>query len=194
VNAIYDRLPEEFRVSADPTELIRVWRGDTLGRHVTGMMCRLSSVESAEIQVREAAGAGVEGLNQLIDLHTDGDRISPLISVATAISLAQAYSTRENETIYEIEIPASRLLRDPYSIGNPRGNEAELFVIGAITPLDFRALKTNNHDRRASDLMYQREVRGKTLTFIASSISDYRHDPAKPRNPAGIWQPVRSKS
>ncbi len=203
---IYDLLPDEFRASPDPDEPLTLWRGDKIGIAVAGITCRLGSPEQAEHLVYEMVKRGKDPINDLIDAQTDADHHSPLISVTNAIVRAQAYAgRREEETIYELRIPASKLICDPYGRGKlGSNNDGELFVIGSIQPSEIVAVKINNNDLTASELLAPDQQTGNMLSaiFIHSSLSHHFYedvvegynDPSRQPNRHGEWDRSQSWS
>jgi hypothetical protein len=182
---VWRELPTEFRLP-DPEAMVTLWRGDKLGKLVTGMSCRLTQADPVKT-VLEAARVGYDALIDLVDEHTSAHPRSPLVSVAADIRLAQFFadSSDENETIYEINILAHRILRDPENIGTPLWpKDSELFVIGTIDPSDIARIKSNNSEQRASELLFWENGR--------SYIADYSTNisaiptPQLP-NPLGEW-------
>lgn len=199
---IYERLPAEFRASSDPEEVMTVWRGDNIGVAATGMMCRLSDSEQAEHLVYELVKLGKDAINDLIDAQTDAHHRSPLISVTSAIVRAQTYAKRKNEeTIYELCVPAGKLIRDPYGrgmLGN--NNDSELFVIGSVEPSEIVGIKTNNGEITASELLAPDQQTGNIL-MSTFAHAHFRHfpehieghdDPTRQPNRFGEWD--RSQS
>ena len=183
---IWKELPEEFRLS-DPEAQITVWRGDKLGKHITGMMCRLADRDPSRT-VLEIARQGRDALLELVDKHTSAHPKSPLVSVATDIRLAQYFAgfRSEKETIYEIRVAAHRLLRDPESIGARRWPiDSELFVVGQIVPSDIVRVKTNNHHQAASELVYWKDGRMYIMDDSAGGPGKIS-TPTLP-NPLGTW-------
>lgn len=182
---VWQELPPEFRLP-DPEASVTLWRGDKLGKFATGMSCRLTSA-NPEQTVLEAARKGYNALFDLVNEHTSAHQDSPLVSVATDIRLAQLFAgaREKDETIYEVKIPAHRLLRDPENIGTPRWpKDSELFVIGAITPGDIIRCKKNNPDPNASELVFWENGR----RYIADGFTDIRTIPIPPLpNPLGEW-------
>lgn len=189
---IYETLPAEFRASDDPEDVLTLWRGDKIGRAATGMICRLGDTEAADHFIYEVASRGVDELNNLIDLHTGASIYSPMISVTNAISRAQEFASHPDETIYRLELPASRLIRDPYAVGRPhRGNDTELFVVGEVTPSDIVAVKTNNEDINASEFLEPHEQTGKVLCIswgVGVLLCDFPDDPSRQPNRYGVWE------
>jgi hypothetical protein len=184
---VWRELPPEFRFP-DPEAPTTVWRGDKLGRLATGMSCRLADTDADPVQtVLDIARQGGDALNDLIDRHTSAYHDSPLVSVAGDIRLAQLFAgfRDRDETIYEINVPAHRLLRNPENIGTRRWpKDSELFMIGAIKPSDIVGYKQNNTDRGASELLIW-EVDG---CYIANALTDFREIPTPERpNPRGKW-------
>jgi hypothetical protein len=187
---VWHSLPSEFRLP-DPEATVTVWRGDKLGKLATGMACRLDTGDPQQV-VLETARQGYEALLHLIDRHTSAFSNSPLVSVAGDIRLAQFFAGFRDidETIYEINVPAHRLLRDPENIGTPRWpKDSELFVIGTVQPEEIVKLKTNNHESAASELVFEQNGRG----YIANHFTDIRNVPvATLPNPLGTWENVAS--
>jgi hypothetical protein len=183
---LWKTLPEEFKLP-DPEATVTVWRGDKLGKFATGMSCRLSAAEPEQV-VLEAANQGREALVSLIDRHTSAYPDSPLVSVATDIRLAQLFAgfRETEETIYEINVPAHRLLRDPENTGTPLWpHDSELFVVGKIQPSDIARLKINNHDDTASELVFEHNGR----SYIADHLTDIASLPVPILpNPLGVWE------
>lgn len=199
---VYERLPEEFRASSDPEELISLWRGDKLGVAATGITCRLGDLEQAEHLVYELVKRGKDAINDLIDAQTDAHHMSPLISVTSAIVRAQTYAKRkEEETIYELRVPASKLILDPYGRGMlGDNNDSELFVIGSVEPAEIVGIKTNNGEITASELLAPDQQTGNMLTSTFAH-AHFRHfpehieghdDPTRQPNRFGEWD--RSQS
>lgn len=182
---VWQDLPTEFRLP-DPEAPITLWRGDKLGKLATGMSCRLTRTDP-EMEVLEIAHRGYDALINLVDSHTSAHPDSPLVSVATDIRLAQFFAgfRDRNETIYEIKVPAHRLLRDPENIGTPRWpKDSELFVIGQIEASEITRVKMNSNHQSASELAFSEDGRG----YIASHFTDIRTIPTPMSpNPLGIW-------
>ena len=182
---VWRELPPEFRLP-DPERLVTAWRGDKLGKLATGMSCRLTGVDP-EQAVLDIARQGYEALLDLVDEHTYTHPESPLVSVATDIRLAQLFAgvRQEDETIYEIRVPAHRVLRDAENIGAPRWpKDSEIFVIGAICPTDIVRVKTNNYEQDASEALYWQNGWG----YFIDCMSDISEIPVPPLpNPLGKW-------
>jgi hypothetical protein len=185
---LWQALPEDFRLP-DPEAEVTVWRGDKIGKSATGMACRLQFEDPDQVVI-DVANAGSEALETLIDGHTSADPNSPLISVATDIRLAQFYAgyRDEDETIYEITMPAHRFLRDPKDRATPRWPQnAELFVVGGIHPDEITKFKTNNNDRDASELLFEIGNR----RYVATHEIDMRDVPIpESPNTMGVWLPA----
>ncbi|HEX5456092.1 MAG TPA: hypothetical protein VFW77_01870 [Candidatus Saccharimonadales bacterium] len=194
---IFETLPAEFRASSDPGEQLTLWRGDKAGMAVTGMTCRLGNGEQAEHLVYEMVRRGTDTINDLIDRQTDAHHMSPLISVTNAIVRAQRYAGRKKEeTIYELRIPASKLILDPYGRGRlGDNNDSELFVIGSIEPSEIVGIKTNNDEVTASELLAPADQTGSMLTavFAQAQLSHFPdniegvNDPTRQPNRFGEW-------
>lgn len=182
---VWQELPPEFKL-ADPEAPVTIWRGDKIGKLATGMYCRLTDADP-EQTVLEVARQGYDALIGLVDKHTSAHQDSPLVSVARDIRLAQFFAGARdnNETIYEISVPAHRLLRDPENIGTPRWpKDSELFVIGAINPSDIVRIKANNAELDASELVFWENGR----SYIANHFTDMRAIPIPTLpNPLGVW-------
>ena len=186
---IWNSLPPEFRLP-DPEAHVTVWRGDKISRLATGMSCRLQGCDSERV-VLQASRNGPKSLLNLVDRQTGAAPDSPLISVATDLRMAQLYARPdEEETIFEVSIPAHRIVRDPGSIGAPRWpQDSELFVVGAIKPSNLKRFKSNNDNRAASELAFTDDG----VTWVANALSNPRTfpDTILP-NPLGVWEEVNS--
>ena len=186
---LWDVLPEEFRLP-DPEALVTVWRGDKLGKIATGMACRLVDSDPVD-NVLQVALKGRRALIELVDKYTSAWEESPLVSVAADIRLAQFFTgfRGRDETIYELSIPAHRLMRDPENIGTPRWpKDSELFVVGRVEPSDIVRVKTNNNDDSASELLFMEDGQ----SYIANFFTDIRTIPVPTLpNPNGKWIDVR---
>lgn len=184
---LWQSLPAEFRFP-EPEAQVTLWRGDKLGVAATGMACRLTEGDPQQV-VLDAARQGRGALTELIDGHTSMSPDSPLVSVTPNLRMAQLFAgvRSANETIYEVTLPARRLVRDPYKIGAPSWPaDSEVFVVGGIRPSDIKQIKTNNADPAASELLYERDGR----EYRATSVIDAARLPATTEpNPLGIWAP-----
>lgn len=182
---VWQELPPEFRLP-DPNSLVTVWRGDKLGKLATGMSCRLTGADP-EQTVLDVARKGYDALLELVDEHTTTHPESPLVSVATDIRLAQLFAgvRADDETLYEITIPAHRILRDVKNIGTPRWpKDSELFVIGSIEPASIVRVKTNNAEQDASELLFWENGLG----YFLDCITDISTIPVPELpNPLGVW-------
>ena len=188
---VWHILPPEFKFP-DPEATVTVWRGDKVGKLATGMSCRLEATDPQQI-VLETANKGYPALRDLINRHTSAYSDSPLVSVAADIRFAQCFAgfRDSDETIYEINLPAHCLLKDPENIGTPRWpKDSELFAIGAIQPSDIIKMKLNNHDKAASELVFERNG----LSYVANQFTDMRNIPVPTLpNPLGRWEVCSSE-
>ncbi len=182
---LFDALPEAYRVHPDPNAMLTVWRGAKVARATVGFRCSMQA-DATDYLLQVAAG-GPEALNAVIDKHTSSSKEnSPFVSVATDPRLSQLMASRGDETVYELMLPAHRLVGDPERIGAPsRPNGTELFVVGEITPTDIVAVKLNNNEQRASELLHSVEGRQYLHTFL-SFIHDNSPVPTE-LNPHGVW-------
>lgn len=182
---LYRALPEAYRVHSDPEARITVWRGAKAGQAAVGFQCSLQA--DATAYLINAAGQGTEVLNQIIDRHTSSSKEnSPFVSVATDPRLSQLMSQRDGETMYQLELAAHRSVGDPDKIGAPsRPKGTELFVVGEVTPEDIVAVKLNNGDQRASELIHKLGNSQYMHTFL-SYIHDDSLIPSE-LNPLGVW-------
>ncbi len=180
----WESLPPRFRFS-DPERQITAWRGDRVGKLATGMSCRLGEHDPVDV-IRNAALLGDEELYKLIDRHTSTSMGSPLISVTTNLHIAQAFAARVGSTIYEVTIPGHRIVRDPYNTGTPNlRNDTEIFVVGEIRPYEITAVKTNNDDSNASELLVYRDG----CSYLLDSLSVHKSIPVpNAPNPVGVWE------
>ena len=186
---IWNSLPPEFRLP-DPEAHVTVWRGDKISRLATGMSCRLQGCDSERV-VLQASRNGPKALLNLVDRQTGAAPDSPLTSVATDLRMAQLYARPdEEETIFEVSIPAHRIVRDPSSIGAPYWpKDSEMFVVGGIELSDYRKFKSNNDNCAASELAFTEDG----VTWVATALSNPRKfpDTVLP-NPLGVWREVNS--
>jgi hypothetical protein len=187
---VWHSLPPEFRLPR-PEARVTLWRGDKIGKIATGMCCRLSAEYSPDQVVFDIAQRGYDALTHLVDQHTSAHPDSPLVSTTSNLRMAQLFANSgdRSETIYEINVPAHRILRDPESIGAPQWpKDSELFVIGDILPSDVSRIKTNNDDQIASELIYEHDGR----FYIADGLSDVGALPIPTSpNPRGKWKKVK---
>jgi len=183
MNHLWESLPPDFRFE-DPTVLVTAWRGDRVGRAAIGITCTLESGNPEDVVI-DAARQGTDKLLKLIDRHTGTSRNSPLVSVTTDLRIAQRFAGDPKSTIYEITIPAGRLMRDPLNTGTPGYPiDTEVFTVGAIQPEEITAVKVNNSDPDASELIFAVDGRHRKYDVF----SDFRNRPAHTApNPAGIW-------
>ena len=188
---IWHALPEEFRFK-DPEQPITAWRADTAGKHLVGMTSRIKRVEPHAL----VAGIGQAGPDQLarwVDRHTSSSDRSPFVSLTTDLRFAQLFAEQPGSTIYEVTLPAHRLVRDAHNTGTPGwAPDTEVLAIGAIEPHEITGYKVNNDDPRASELIYEDE-RGITRMAGFDSNFDKIPRPTTP-NPHGVWEHPKTPS
>ncbi len=109
---------------------------------------------------------------------------SPFVSVTTDPRYAQLMAQRKDETIYELELAAHQLIGDPDRLGAPsRPQGTELFVVGLLEPSSIVAIKKNNQDRQASELIHDD---GRYEHTFFSWMGDNSPIPTE-LNPLGAW-------
>ena len=135
--------------------------------------------------VTTAVEQGEDAMFTMVDRQTSKYELSPLVSMTSDLRLAQLFSGRQGETIYEIEIPAYRLIKDPFNTGTKRwAPDTEFFALGQVLPEEIRAYKLNNEDRRASELLFMRD----NVMWEAGFLTDMTTVPMRTEpNPIGIW-------
>ncbi len=130
--AIWEMLPEKYRASEDPDEVISLWRGDFRGYENQGMRCRLldGSIDPEQV-VYDSLFVKYPSIRTLVARHTHSNHNSPFVSLTDDIEIARSFNSG---AIYRVEIPAARLVVDP-----PKGEcskHEEALAIGMVLPCE----------------------------------------------------------
>ncbi len=136
---IWENLPPAYRASDDPEEIITLWRGDVTGKGMVGMTCELEESLDPEDYVYKSLFKKYPNIRTLVKRHTHSNHNSPFISLTDSLELADTFSPDPTtNTVYQITVPAYRLVIDP-----PRGDDTphiEALAIGRIEPGEITAI------------------------------------------------------
>ena len=136
---LWDNLPADYRASDDPQESFTLWRGDRMGQEATGINCSLGKADAEEV-VYKSLFIKYPSLKTVVKRHCLDSFSSPLISLTSDVNVASEFATYYNSCIYEVTLPASRLIADPI-----RGYiDMEFLAIGRIEPADITAILLNH--------------------------------------------------
>lgn len=129
---IWHNLPSEYRAAEDPFEIINLWRGDTIGKTATGMLCQLEPGLDPEVVIYQSLFKKYPNIKTLVKRHCHNNHNSPFVSLTDSHEIARHYSSDRTSTIYTIALPAHRLVLDqPSKNETPR---VEALAIGLIRP------------------------------------------------------------
>lgn len=150
---LWQRLPSEYRAGETPDELIIVWRGDKIGREATGIYCKLAADANAEAIV-ETAITEPSGIEELVRRHcSEGSDGSPFISLTDRLELARRYARGRDGALYEITVPAHRLVVDKPGLSETPLIEA--LAVGEIKPEEITAVRIGV-DPKTNEIIWDR--------------------------------------
>lgn len=173
----YYKIPEKYRVGERPQDLIISYRGDWKGleKGIFSNLQEAGNIAGIQEAIKIVESGNEAEIRKLIDKYTSGSRLSPFVSTSQNPEVAQVYAVKPGTTIYQLKIPASRIVIDAENIGG--AGKTELFVIGAIYPEEVVAIKKIN-DGMHSEL-YDPIMRG--VKFLPEEGSGTR-EPKDPEN------------
>ncbi len=123
-------LPERYRASEGPDELVSLWRGDIAGRESQGFKCYLNdrSIDPEQV-VYDSLFVQYPNIKTLVKRHTHSNHNSPFVSLTDSFELAREFSAG---AIYRVLVAADRLVIDPPTTSESAHIEA--LAVGAIVP------------------------------------------------------------
>lgn len=148
-----------YRVGSDPDEPFTLWRGDKIGKELTGMNCRLQDVD-AEQAVFDSLFIKYPNLRTVVTRHVRGSEDapykSPYISLTSSFQIAEMFSEDSSETIYEITLPASKLVADPPT--KSEKEPVELLAIGRVEPIEITGIARTDQSEVTSSVIWDRSM------------------------------------
>jgi len=172
----YYKIPEKYRVGERPQDLIISYREDLKGleKGIFSNLQKAGDIAGIQEIIKKIESGDESEIRKIIDKYTSGSRTSPFVPTSRNPEIAQVFATKPSTTIYQLRIPANRIILDAEDIGGT--GKAELFVIGTIYPEEIIAVKRNNDDVLHSEL-YDPVVRGVRLLPAKDSKSREPKDP-----------------
>ena len=127
---IWENLPEEYRASDDPYEVLNLWRGDIKRLEQRGFRHHLHDRSiDPEQMVYESLFVKYPNLKTMVKRHTNSSGNSPFVSLTGSLELAQKFS---GGCVYNVQIPAHRLVLSPANSEEIR--HIEPLAIGSVLP------------------------------------------------------------
>ncbi|MBP7708108.1 hypothetical protein KA107_00345 [Candidatus Pacearchaeota archaeon] len=150
LNFDYNLVLPEHRVSPDPNRVVRLYKGAPRGFEQEGLLSLaiwLKKLDEIEKTKKLIESGKREEIEKLFDNHTSYNGITALVSATYNPEMAQVFapvnSRFRDNTIYEINLPASRCVIDCHDTGRA-GHSREILILGMIFPHEISRIKINN--------------------------------------------------
>ncbi len=127
----WEKLPRRYRAGDDPDELLTLYRATTADQSAYGMLSnafRLFGFDATR-KAQALAHAPPWEIAGQIDRFTSSSELSPFLPAAWERSQTASWAQNQRE-VYEIRVPARRVLVD----GDNTGNLREAMIVGAVLP------------------------------------------------------------
>lgn len=127
----WEEIPRRYRAGDDPDEVLTLYRATTAGQTEYGMLSnafRLFGFDAARHAQALAHAPSAEIAGQ-IDRFTSSSELSPFLPAAWDRERTASWA-KDNREVYELRLPARRVLVD----GDNTGTLREALILGAVLP------------------------------------------------------------
>src|SRR4030042_6620858 len=125
----YFKIPEKYRVGESPHDLIISYRGDSKGleKGIFSNLQKTGNNNGIQEKIKKIESGDESEIRKIIDKYTSSSRTSPFVSTSRNPEVAQVFATKPGTTIYQLQIPASRIILDAEDVGGDRKDRVSCY-------------------------------------------------------------------